>query len=648
MSKQLFKGIKSVFGDTYKTLDASAKKGYIWFVRTPVVADTDNGEDILADDIYDIYFGTKHYGHFQDGQFEAIEARIAKNAEDLGVLASVQTIIKNILGANIEGEGSIHVMDADYATLDAAFVAVSARIKGVEDEIDVIQESLKDFLVKNVAEGDKVLTVADGILSSTMGIEYTDGNIVLTGKNGVEISKFDASVFVKDSFLEDVKVETKEDGEKYIIFTWNTVDNETKTDEIKVSDFAKLYNAGTALELAEDGVTFNVKVAAADNFLTVNGNNELVVDDINANKTMISEEITIKGGPLEAYALEAYPDGKIPANTSMQDLLKALLCVEIYPTTTANTPSYKVEIAAPTITAKKDNANGGNLSTGALVEVGQKVYFPAVDSKAVTVTKTNPTVSNFGAEGYSETLTGAITAKTSKTVEWTVTQVDDTIYTLTPSVSKFSGDTPAVATGATTCTVSACTLTAVEGDNVYTIVENAPEHVGSHPGIPALYEVSNLGGRKEAEKSPAIEAASDVKKTPADSTGTFKVTGVYPIFTNGVTASTTDATAAAMADLASPVTGDGTKLALMKASTSFAVSFAAQGIEPYRLFLPGSWKISTASAIDGFTSKYAIDCKADFKSNGTTTRTIQGKEVTYTVYEWAGKEGANRVKFTVA
>ena len=363
---------------------------------------------------------------------------------------------------------------------------------------------------------------------------------------------------------------------------------------------------------------------------------------------MISEEITIKGGPLEAYALEAYPDGKIPANTSMQDLLKALLCVEIYPTTTANTPSYKVEIAAPTITAKKDNANGGNLSTGALVEVGQKVYFPAVDSKAVTVTKTNPTVSNFGAEGYSETLTGAITAKTSKTVEWTVTQVDDTIYTLTPSVSKFSGDTPAVATGATTCTVSACILTAVEGDNVYTIVENAPEHVGSHPGIPALYEVSNLGGRKEAEKSPAIEAASDVKKTPADSTGTFKVTGVYPIFTNGVTASTTDATAAAMADLASPVTGDGTKLALMKASTSFAVSFAAQGIEPYRLFLPGSWKISTASAIDGFTSKYAIDCKADFKSNGTTTRTIQGKEVTYTVYEWAGKEGANRVKFTVA
>ena len=53
-------------------------------------------------------------------------------------------------------------------------------------------------------------------------------------------------------------------------------------------------------------------------------------------------------------------------------------------------------------------------------------------------------------------------------------------------------------------------------------------------------------------------------------------------------------------------------------------------------------------AINPTTAKYAIDCKSKFIANGTVTRTVQGQEVTYTVYEWASTEGANRVKFTVA
>ena len=151
--------------------------------------------------------------------------------------------------------------------------------------------------------------------------------------------------------------------------------------------------------------------------------------------------------------------------------------------------------------------------------------------------------------------------------------------------------------------------------------------------------------------SPAISAISSdnaVELDPANSATTFTVTAVYPVYTNGVTASTTDATGAAMADLANPVEGDGTKLALMKTGTTFAVSFANQGQAPYRLYLPGSWKVSTALAINPTTAKYAVDCKDKFVANGTKTIKVQGNDVTYTVYEWASTEGPNRVKFTVA
>ena len=53
-------------------------------------------------------------------------------------------------------------------------------------------------------------------------------------------------------------------------------------------------------------------------------------------------------------------------------------------------------------------------------------------------------------------------------------------------------------------------------------------------------------------------------------------------------------------------------------------------------------------AINPTTEKFAVDCKGQFVLNGTTTRKVQDVDVTYAVYEWAAKEGPNRVKFTVA
>lgn len=614
MAKTLFKGIQQVTMDAFNA--AEEKKGYLWFVREP------QGENTgLGDDKFHIYFGTRCYGSFWEGEHEALAASL--------------TAIKDAVGL---GEDFSFAWEGATTVVDA-FDLVKSWYDGIDDKIS---DALEGFLIKDIDANDKVLSVADYILSAKVGLKYENGRISLTGKDGVEIQGFDASEFVKDSVLEDVKVETREDNEKYIVFTWKTEGEEAKTDEIKVSDFAKLYNAGTALELAEDGVTFNVKVAENGNFLSVNDNNELIVDDVTTDKTMIKEAITIEGGPLASDAVKAaFTGGVIPAGTDIQAVLKALLCVEIYPVPTKNTPDYSVSITAPSISSD-------DIATGKLVEIGQEITFKTVSAKNVTIDKTEPLVEGFE-HGYSESVDGDVVESDSISAAWTVSQKEGEVFTLSASATGFTGTLPTTVTATTYdgCVLASCTLTAVAGTNKYAVTEDAPKHVGSHTGITQYYVVSNLGGRKDEEKSIAIEAESDVERDAENKTATFTVTGVYPMYTNGVSASTTDATAAAMADLGAPVTGDGTKLALQNKGT-FAVSFANQGQEPYRLFLPTGWTISAALAINPTTAKYAVDCKSKFVTNGTTTRTVQGNTVTYNVYEWASTEGPNRVKFTVA
>ena len=623
MAKTPFKGIQQVVMSTFTGKTAEEKKGYLWFVREP------QGENTgLGDDKFHIYFGTRCYGSFWEGEHEALAASLAA--------------VKNAIGL---GDDFSFAWESTTTVVDAF-----NKVKGWYDGVGTqITNALTSYLVKNVDANDKVLNVADGILSSAIDLKYENNRISLVGKNGVEINGFDASAFIKDSVLEDVKVETKADGEKYIIFTWKTEGEETKTDEIKVSEFAKLYNAGTALELAEDGVTFNVKVAENGNFLSVNDNNELIVDDITTDKTMIKEAITIKGGPLANVTgvKEAFKDGVIPAGTDIQAVLKALLCVEIYPTASSNTPSYTASISAPSITAKIGTTA---ISSGALVEVGQAISFAAVTAKQVSTTPTNPKVSGL-THGYSDTIDGEVKTATSITGSWTIEQSADTVYKLEPSKTNFTGDVPASASNATysACQVAACTLTAVQGSNTYSVKETAPEYVGDSTAIGSKYIVSNLGGRSEEKKSTAIAAKEDIKVTASPQTGSFSVTGTYPMYTNGAVGALTSDKKPSGDNINAPVSGDGTKLPLMNVG-SLTIKFASQGLAPYQLYIPQplGWKISKALYTNPLTGKVEADGTEYFKKNGTTTRTIQNVSVTYDVWEWAATQGADFVTFTVA
>lgn len=640
MTKKIFKGIRQVDSATFNsTLD---KVGILWFVRTEVKTEGEETNNV-ANDEFDIYFGTKHYGHFQEGELEAIK-------EDIEAL-------------NGQIEDILELLDALQGLAESNQQAHQTNAQAIAG----LQTQLQDYLVKNVDANDKVLNVADGILTSQISLAYEGGHIKLFGKPkevtttneaGEEVTtiekeilgSIDASDFIKDSVLDDVEVVTI-DNEKYIEFTWKTEgDAEAKTDKIKVSDFAKVYQAGNALELAADGVTFNVKVAANENFLSVK-NNELIVDDMTVDKTLIKEAITIEGGPLATEDIKkAFAGGVIQAGTSIQAVLKALLCVEIYPTPAPNEYKYTAEITAPKITAYvfKGDGTKTTISNNALVEVGQTVYFNTVTANAVSISPTNPEMSGF-TYGYSDSLTGSINTAKSISTEWDINPMTNHVYELSAKSEKFTGTVPKTVQNAdaSSCELDACELKAVEGDNTYSVTEDAPKHTGSHAEIDSYYIVSNLGGRSEAQKSAKIDAEENIEVDPANQTGKFTVTGVYPLYTNGVAGSVDSNNKPVGDNLTAPVS-NGTALKLMKKGSTFVVSFASQGLEPYRLFLPPKWSVSTAYYSNPLTGKLEADGKAFFVNNGTKEFTIQNKPVIYTVYEWKGGQGADFVKFTLA
>ena len=261
------------------------------------------------------------------------------------------------------------------------------------------------------------------------------------------------------------------------------------------------------------------------NALTTDNNGALTVPMMDVKATKITEDIVIKDGPLASIAEQAYPDGKIPANTSIEEFLKSLLCVEIWPNATANTSDYSIYLTNVSVTH--------SLGTSSIGVVDDNVKFNEVAAKEISISKTNPSVRPF-TYGYSDSEKGDKIDSTAITKNWNISAITGGIYTLSASVKNFTGNAPSTVTGATydKCKLPECTLKIGLGENKYIITEKAPKHIGSHAAIDSKYIISNLGNRSNKKMSESINAKTDIEKPCSDKQTTVSITGVYPIFTN--------------------------------------------------------------------------------------------------------------------
>lgn len=212
-----------------------------------------------------------------------------KDAEARSVIDSIlndyltsedKTELQNLISAKV----STTVYEAKINELIAADSALGQRItselateaetrKNADDALSGRITAIENAEI-GVKSGEKVISL-DGStheLSTTLGLKLEnrdDGKeyLVLTGINGEKVADIDATRFLKDGMISDVKL-TTEGKNKYLVITFNTDAGKTEPIKLDVSQLIDVYTAGDGLTLTDRKFAVN-KDSTSEEFLVV-------------------------------------------------------------------------------------------------------------------------------------------------------------------------------------------------------------------------------------------------------------------------------------------------------------------------------------------------------------------------------------------
>lgn len=465
MAKTLFKGIQQVTMETFeKTVD---KKGYLWFVRESVGENTG-----LGDDKFSIYFGSRCYGSFLQGERELFAASLEAVREAVGL-----------------GD------DFSFAWQDATTVVEAFEfVKQWHDALVLRVKALEDNKADKTALVDFVTDV-----------EYTNSKIVFKNSEGTQLAEVDAAPFIKDGMLSDVEVVTivaDEEGnvpegtvagEKYIKFTWNT-DGEKKVDYVLASEIGATYVGSDSIEISEGNV-ISLKSADAD----------LVQVD----------EIPVGGTPLANLLLDN--DITSISAGNLQAVLEALFSQNNWasnPTRTIPT-ALSVSMSNPTITFSKTGTVevGDSLNVTASAKTASASASISYDGFEYGWSAENDNTRDYEGNPSSVSITG--------------TKDADSDYKLTFVTNNgFGGVDIPDTTGSS---LSATAMVVAEGTNKITVTAFSPSFTATVPAQDAVYACSSLK-KTDDEHVVAASEASTIKGSSITKTANTSVTGAYYAF----------------------------------------------------------------------------------------------------------------------
>jgi len=204
---------------------------------------------------------------------------ILSEADDIAsIMDAIRDAVQSCVKTVSSDRGSSILVDSS----DPENIKLSLNIASGQHSGNVQLEECSDGLranvefpedaIQGVASGDKVISLDDHELSSTLSIstEKIEGStyVVLKGIGGQEISKFNASDFVKDGMLESVSLEHASDGSNHriLVFVFNT-DSGKETIKIDVQEFINTYTAasGGGLKLVSDEFSIENEVSPSTN-----------------------------------------------------------------------------------------------------------------------------------------------------------------------------------------------------------------------------------------------------------------------------------------------------------------------------------------------------------------------------------------------
>lgn len=251
--------------------------------------------------------------NYADGKF-LLKTDAYDDADVRGLISEEtsnrETAINNLANVYVAKDGYVAYSQEEKDKL--AGIAAGAEVnyvKSVGDNLSVdaggkLTVSIPEVEVpfQTVADGDKVLTLTDGVLSSTLSYvrEEVKGvdSLVLKGVNGEVIGSVPVADFIADGMLESV---TPEEGTNNFIFTFKTGNGTTESFKVDFSKYVDTYNAdGETIELGANN-TFNVKANVFDAY----GAAAAVSGALETYKVANDAEVALKANVADVYTTTA-------------------------------------------------------------------------------------------------------------------------------------------------------------------------------------------------------------------------------------------------------------------------------------------------------------------------------------------------------
>ena len=462
---------------------------------------------------------------------EAIEAASAYTDAEISKLSDVyasKSVVETLVGGDVE--------------MSARAIAAEEVAKVVADApeaYDTLKE-IADYIANDITSAASLVNrVSD--LEDIDAESRLDALEAISGQSHTHDNKelLDTYTQTEEDLADAVAKKHEHDNAEVLdgitsdkVSAWDAAEQNAKDYADGLVENLKPYTGGTAVDIADYEVS--VKVSEDEkNFLNVNESNELEVTEITLDVAKTSKNITVEGGAWAELVKPIFGDS-VPAGTTWESFLEAMLCVEKFPGTISTTSAFTVSCG---------NINPGIDASGT-VEVGTKVTLNKTVANATTASQSLKVATFAGSDGkvygyklgengdhvneseYNETLS-ATCSSSANTLKIT-----------------FSGFADAVNDGSVIETkngegqIDAVTMYAMSGTNKVTVYQTGDTYTSSSAVTAGtIYAATNLKNYYKSDKitpnthTPSFPVTS---KTATDSTE-YTITGAFKYFIGDIT-----------------------------------------------------------------------------------------------------------------
>lgn len=385
-------------------------------------------------------------------------------------------------------------------------------------ELQVIQEKYPNSIINVNSQIEKNVYIGEDRITDNYNIGVNDNSI--TNNVGGMTSGINATELKGKSISEILDIILFASNNNLSLKGVMVVD---KIENLTDNTLEEIYQ-GMVVSVIEDNSLY-ILLTNSD---SINREWKKIGSDINIEEIKISSKklstpITVAG---LSESFGNVSNGKTyTTDNTVEDILRDLLCKEIYPTVSLSTIDPTISFSG-IIGATASNYNN-------IMEVGSVLNLNPVSLGEATISNGSRVGSGF-TYGYS------IDNDNKKDGENNPPKIEAVnislvgSYSLTEKYSPSSMGTVRIATSSekyTDVKFEAGSVKIGLGSNTITITATSPSGAYTHPEYPEYYVVSNLGHTNENKK---LSKASVVNGTLSSITksATISVTGVYPVYVN--------------------------------------------------------------------------------------------------------------------